>query len=103
MENKSVLVVQMIYIQNFYINILGISIETSTSGKIKLFAKNKIIIEPYNIEDTDKNIKVIRTTTYLFDVFFFFNFIANNNMIDKDAKVLKNSLNMEENTSLNLT
>lgn len=94
MENKSVLVVQMIYISNFYINILGISIETSTSGKIKLFTKNKIIIEPYNIEDTDKDIKVIRTTTYFFDVFFFFNFIANNNMIDKDAKVLKNFLNM---------
>lgn len=94
MENKSVLVVQMIYISNFYINILGISIETSTSGKIKLFTKNKIIIEPYNIEDTDKDIKVIRTTTYFFDVFFFFNFIANNNMIDKDSKVLKNFLNM---------
>ena len=98
MEDKSILVVQMIYTPNFYIDIFGISIETPTSGKIRLFAKNKEIIEPYNIEDDDNGIKILRTTTYFFNIFYFFNFITNNNMIDEDGKVLKNSFNMKEDT-----
>lgn len=98
MEDKSVLVVQMIYTPNFYIDILGVEIESPTSGKIRLFAKNRTVVEPYNIEDID-NTRIIRTTTYFFNIFFFLNFITNNNMIDKDGKVLKNSFNMGEDDS----
>ena len=93
------MVVQMIYTPNFYIDIFGVSIETPTSGKIRLFAKNKEIIEPYNIEDDDNGIKILRTTTYFFNIFYFFNFITNNNIINKNRKVLKNSFNMKENTN----
>lgn len=102
MEDKSVLVVQMIYTPKFYIDILGVKIESPTSGKIKLFAKNKMVTEPYNIEDIDENTKVIRTTTYFFNIFFFLNFIANNGMMDKDGKILKDSFNMEEDNSPSL-
>lgn len=91
------MVIQMIYTPNFYIDIFGVSIETPTSGKIKLFAKNKEIIEPYNIEDADKDTKIVRTSTYFFNVFFLLNFIANNSMMDKDGKILKNSINMGDN------
>ena len=93
------MVIQIIYTPNFYIDIFGVSIETPTSGKIRLFAKNKEIIEPYNIEnDVDNGIKILRTTTYFFNIFYFFNFIANNNIINEDGKVLKNSFNMKEDT-----
>lgn len=90
----------MIYTPNFYIDIFGVSIETPTSGKIRMFAKNKMVIEPYNIEDADKDTKIVRTTTYFFNVFFFLNFLVNNDMIDKDGKILKSSFNMGD--SLNL-
>ena len=93
------MVIQMIYTPNFYIDIFGVSIETPTSGKIRLFAKNRMVIEPYNIEDTNNNMKVVRTTTYFFNIFYFLNFITNNNMIDKDGNVLKNSFNMGEDES----
>lgn len=94
------MVIQMIYTPNFYIDIFGVSIETPTSGKIRMFAKNKMVIEPYNIEDADKDTKIVRTTTYFFNVFFFLNFLVNNDMIDKDGKILKSSFNMGD--SLNL-
>ena len=99
MEDKSVLVVQMIYTPNFYIDIFGVKIESPTSGKIRLFAKNRMIIEPYNIEDMDNNMKVVRTTTYFFNMFFLLNFLVNNNIMDKDGKVLKESFNMGEDES----
>lgn len=102
MEDRSILVVQMIYTPNFYIDILGVKIESPTSGKIRLFAKNKMVIESYNIEDSDNNMKIVRTTTYFFNMFFFLNFLANNNMIDKDGKVLKDSFNMGEDDSPSL-
>lgn len=35
------MVIQMIYTPDFYIDIFGISIESPTSGKIRMFAKNK--------------------------------------------------------------
>lgn len=92
------MVIQMIYTPNFYIDIFGVSIETPTSGKIRLFAKNKETVEPYNIEDGDNGIKILRTTTYFFNIFYFFNFIANNDMMDKDGKVLKNSFNKKQDT-----
>lgn len=94
------MVIQMIYTPNFYIDIFGVSIETPTSGRIRMFAKNKMVIEPYNIEDADKDTKIVRTTTYFFNVFFFLNFLVNNDMIDKDGKILKSSFNMGD--SLNL-
>ena len=93
------MVIQMIYTPNFYIDIFGVSIETPTSGKIRLFAKNRMIIEPYNIEDMDNNMKVVRTTTYFFNMFFLLNFLVNNNIMDKDGKVLKESFNMGEDES----
>lgn len=96
------MVIQMIYTPNFYIDIFGVSIETPTSGRIRMFAKNREVTEPYKIEDADKDTKIVRTTTYFFNVFFFLNFIANNGMMDKDGKVLKNSFNMKEDTGPNL-
>ncbi len=93
------MVIQMIYTPNFYIDIFGVKIESPTSGKIRLFAKNRMIIEPYNIEDADNNMKVVRTTTYFFNMFFLLNFLADNNLIDKDGKVLKDSFNMGEDNS----
>ena len=94
------MVIQMIYTQNFYIDIFGVSIETPTSGRIRMFAKNKEVTEPYKIEDADKDTKIVRTTTYFFNVFFLLNFMVNNDMIDKDGKVLKNSINMGDSPNL---
>lgn len=94
------MVIQMIYTPNFYIDIFGVSIETPTSGKIRMIAKNKEVTEPYKIENADKDTKIVRTTTYFFNVFFFLNFLVNNDMIDKDGKILKSSFNMGD--SLNL-
>ena len=54
------MVIQMIYTPDFYIDIFGISIESPTSEKIRMFTKNKEVIEPYKIEDA----KVVRTTNY---------------------------------------
>ena len=56
------MVIQMIYTPDFYIDIFGIFIESPTSGKIRMFAKNKEVTEPYKIEDA----KVVRTTNYFF-------------------------------------
>lgn len=89
------MVIQMIYTPDFYINIFGISIETPTSGKVRMFAKNIEVTKPYNIEDS----KIVRTANYFFDMFFLLNFMANNNMIDTNGKVLKNSFNMKEDTN----
>ena len=83
----------MIYTPDFYINIFGIFIESPTSGKIRMFTKNKEVIEPYKIEDT----KVVRTTNYFFSIIFLINFMTD--MIDTKGKVLKNSFNMKEDTN----
>lgn len=56
------MVIQMIYTPDFYINIFGISIETPTSGKVRMFAKNIEVTKPYNIEDS----KIVRTVNYFF-------------------------------------
>ena len=87
------MVIQMIYTPDFYINIFGIFIESPTSGKIRMFTKNKEVIEPYKIEDT----KVVRTTNYFFSIIFLINFMTD--MIDTKGKVLKNSFNMKEDTN----
>ena len=88
------MVIQMIYTPSFYINIFGISIETPTSGKIRMFAKNREVTEPYKVEDTN-----VKTTSYFFNMVFLLNFMANNDMIDTNGKVLKNSFNMKEDTN----
>lgn len=87
------MVIQMIYTPDFYIDIFGISIESPTSGKIRMFAKNKEVIEPYKIEDA----KVVRTTNYFFSIVFLLNFMTD--MIDTKGEVLKNSFNMKEDTN----
>lgn len=87
------MVIQMIYTPDFYINIFGIFIESPTSGKIRMFTKNKEVIEPYKIEDA----KVVRTTNYFFSIVFLLNFMTD--MIDTKGKVLKNSFNMKEDTN----
>ena len=87
------MVIQMIYTPDFYIDIFGISIESPTSRKIRIFTKNKEVIEPYKIEDT----KVVRTTNYFFSIVFLLNFMTD--MIDTKGKVLKNSFNMKEDTN----
>ena len=83
------MVIQMIYTPDFYIDIFGISIESPTSGKIRMFAKNKEVIEPYKIEDA----KVVITTNYFFSIVFLINFMTD--MIDTKGKVLKNSFNIK--------
>lgn len=90
------MVIQMIYTPDFYIDIFGIFIESPTSGKIRMFTKNKEVIEPYKIEDA----KVVRTTNYFFSIIFLINFMTD--MIDTKGKVLKNSFNMKEDTNSTL-
>ena len=93
------MVIQMIYTPDFYIDIFGIFIESPTSGKIRMFAKNKEVIEPYKIEDA----KIVRTTNYFFSIVFLLNFMTYNDMIDTKGEVLKNSFNMKEDTKPTLT
>ena len=89
------MVIQMIYTPDFYIDIFGISIESPTSGKIRMFTKNKEVTESYKIEDA----KVVRTINYFFSIVFLLNFMTHNDMIDTKGKVLKNSFNMKEDTN----
>lgn len=86
------MVIQIIYTPDFYINIFGIFIESPTSGKIRMFTKNKEVTEPYKIEDA----KIVRTTNYFFSIVFLLNFMTD--MIDTKGEVLKNSFNMKEDT-----
>ena len=90
------MVIQMIYTPDFYIDIFGIFIESPTSGKIRMFAKNKKVTEPYKIEDA----KVVRTTNYFFSIVFLLNFMTD--MVDTKGEVLKNSFNMKEDTKSTL-